>query len=69
MKYVERDFSDLHRPSIRCDLFNGLKPYYASTKSSLTFSQFYICRKSGKDRSYNMISTNLTFIYKTKWEF
>jgi len=69
MKYVERDFSDLHRPSIRCDLFNRLKPYYVHSKSGLMFSHFYICRKSGKDISFDRISTNLDFIYRTKWEF
>lgn len=69
MKYVERDFSDLFLPSIRCDLFNGLKPYYHLSKSGVRISDFYICKKSGKDRSFCRIGTNLDFIYKTKWEF
>jgi len=69
MKYVERDFSSHYYPGIRCDLFNRLKPYYVLSKSGLMFSYFYICRKSGKDISFNKVPTNLAFISKTKWEF
>lgn len=70
MKYVKRDFrGNFPSKSIRCDLFNGLKPYYPLSKSGIKFSDFYICKKSGKDRSFYRIGTDLNFIYRTKWEF